>query len=130
MFSKYGSWEALDGCKILLQVVGTICPLGKSHSVKKKFNLFFRPSKQCQAIDSREPGQGRWKWRFQHMLYLALLGRPKKRLNFFFTEWAFPSGQIVPTTCRSILHPSRASQLPYLAKIRFFRFYWLSRFFL
>ena len=53
-------------------------------------------------------------------VYLALLGRPKKRLNFFFTEWAFPSGQIVPTTCRSILHPSRASQLPYLAKIRCF----------
>ena len=40
IFAKYGSWEALDGCKILLQVVGTICPPGKPHSVKKKFELF------------------------------------------------------------------------------------------
>ena len=45
MFAKYGSLEALDGCKILLQVVGTICPPGKPHSVKKKFELFLgRPS--------------------------------------------------------------------------------------
>ena len=49
-----------------------------------------------------------------------LLGRPKKSSNFFFTEWGFPGGQIVPTTCRSILHPSRASQRPYRAKNMFF----------
>jgi hypothetical protein len=29
---KYGSREALDGCKILLPGVGTICPPGKHHS--------------------------------------------------------------------------------------------------
>ena len=40
MFALYGRWEALDGCKILLQVVGTICPPGKPHSVKTKFKLF------------------------------------------------------------------------------------------
>ena len=38
--SKYGSLEPLDGCKILLQMVATICPPGKPHSVKKKFQLF------------------------------------------------------------------------------------------
>jgi hypothetical protein len=31
-FWKYGSWEALDGCKLLLWGVGTICPPGKHHS--------------------------------------------------------------------------------------------------
>ena len=40
IFAKYGSLEALDGGKILLRVVGTICPPGKPHSVKKKFELF------------------------------------------------------------------------------------------
>ena len=40
MFAKYGSLEALDGGKILLRVVGTICPPGKPHFVKKKFELF------------------------------------------------------------------------------------------
>ena len=39
LFAKSGSWEALDGCKILPQVVGTICPPGKPHSVKKQFEL-------------------------------------------------------------------------------------------
>jgi hypothetical protein len=29
---KYGSWEALDWCKILLRGVGRICPPGKHHS--------------------------------------------------------------------------------------------------
>ena len=31
-FSQYGSWEALDGCKILLRGVGTICLPGKQYS--------------------------------------------------------------------------------------------------
>ena len=39
LFSKYGSWEALDGCEILLQVAGTICPHGKPRSVGKKMFL-------------------------------------------------------------------------------------------
>ena len=41
IFALYGSWEALDGCKILLQVMGTICPPGKPHSEKNKFQLCF-----------------------------------------------------------------------------------------
>ena len=50
-----------------------------------------------------------------------------KSANFFFTEWGFPGGQIVPTTCRSILHPSKASQLPYNAKTHVFRIFYISR---
>ena len=51
IFAKYCSWEALDGCKILLQVVGTICLLGKAHSVKKKLNLFLgRPSNARERL--------------------------------------------------------------------------------
>ena len=30
-----------------------------------------------------------------------------------FTEWGFPGRQIVVSTCRRILYPSRASRLPY-----------------
>ena len=37
-----------------------------------------------------------------------------------FLEWCLPGRQIIPTPRRSILHPSRASQLPYL-KTYFFR---------
>ena len=33
---------------------------------------------------------------------------------------SLPGGQIVPTICRSILHPARASQLPYFANIDLF----------
>jgi hypothetical protein len=36
-------------------------------------------------------------------------------LNDFrkFSEWCMPGGQSIPRPCRSILRPSRASQLPY-----------------
>ena len=39
-FSLYGSWEALDGCKILVQVVRSFCRPGKHHSGKNKIELF------------------------------------------------------------------------------------------
>jgi hypothetical protein len=48
---KYGSWEALDGCKILLRGVGTICPPGKQysenlkkHKKSRSVNMFFKCS--------------------------------------------------------------------------------------
>lgn len=64
---------------------------------------------------------------FDKHLIPPLLERPKNSCCFF-TEWSFPGGQIVPTTRRSILHPSRASQMPYNAKIRFFLILWFGEF--
>ena len=40
-FADYGSLEALDVGKILLRVVGTICPPGNPHSEQKKVETFF-----------------------------------------------------------------------------------------
>ena len=46
----------------------------------------------------------------------------KKCRKFDFSEWGLPGVEMIPRPRGSILHPSRASQLPYSAKSKFSRF--------
>ena len=45
---------------------------------------------------------------------------PTKYSSFQVLIIGFPGGRNVPTPRRSILHPTKSSQLPYKAKIQFF----------
>jgi hypothetical protein len=47
LFLQYGSWEALDGCKMLLRGEGTICPPGKRHA--ENFHKSFKIEK-CKHL--------------------------------------------------------------------------------
>ena len=40
----------------------------------------------------------------------------------YFSEWGLPGVEMIPRPRGSILHPSRASQLPYSAKSKFSEF--------
>ena len=49
LFALCGSWEALDGCKILLRGVGMICPPGKHHS--ENFQKSLKIAKRKQILE-------------------------------------------------------------------------------
>ena len=57
VFLKYGSWEALDWCEILLRGVGTICPPGEQYSENfrkspksREVYTMFQNSQNCRQI--------------------------------------------------------------------------------